>query len=457
MSKRSVFWIGGISALALMVGGAAMSAQRTAPVEFSPLATPQGITHQPLGLAAGYSLSKTAATKLPRDKIVYANAEGLTFYTYDKDLPGQSTCVDECAKTWIPAVAPAGAVGTVDWSVIKRSDGASQWAFKNKPVYTYVGDKDPGSVGGNSPARYGRGEGIGPRGRTSSSIPKDKPLPEGWHAVQMYPVEDVALPGGFEIREVEDAMAMVLVDESTGKSLYAFNGTPQQSMKACATDACRDAWKPLIAPRIAFTRGDFGVGTREDGVTQWTYKGRALFTYSGDLLFGDANGIGAHKMFEIAAHRRYYAPPEVTVQHTSKLGKVLATATGQTLYRRNSHIFQSGSGHSLRRGDPIRPAVGRDLGTNPRCTIDCEKWRPFLAPADAKPWGDWGVMTREDGSKQWTQRGYALWTYDGDKAPGDINGNDSYQYVMSHDANTVVDVGTPIDGPWALLWIAAAP
>lgn len=457
MRTHTRLWIGSLSIVAMMAAGAAMSAQRNVPAEFSPLAGPEGVTYQPLGLAAGYSLSKTAATKLPRDTIVFGNQDGLTLYTYDKDEPGKSVCVDECAKTWIPATPLAGAAPVVDWTVIKRADGSPQWAYKNKPVYTFVEDKDPGSVGGNSPARFGRGDGIGPRGRTSASIAKDKPLPEGWHELQMYPVRDVALPGGFQIREVEDAMAMVLVDENTGKSLYAFNGTPQQAMKACATDACRDAWKPLIAPRIAFANGDFGVGSREDGVTQWTYKGRALFTYAGDLLFGDANGIGVDKNFEIAAHRRYYVPPAIVAQHNPKLGKLLATSTGQTLYRRNSHIFQSGSGHSLRRGDPIRPAVGRDLGGNPRCNFECEKWRPLLAPANARAWGDWNVIVREDGSKQWTQRGYALWTYDGDKAPGDINGNDSYQYVMSHDDKTVIDIGTPIDGPWALLWIAAAP
>ena len=111
----------------------------------------------------------------------------------------------------------------------------------------------------------------------------------------------------------------------------------------------------------------------------------------------------------------------------------------------------------MRRGDTLRPAVGRDLGTNPRCLNECEKWKPYLAPADAQPSGDWTLYTREDGTKQWASRGHALWTYSGDLAPGDINGNDAYELKLANDAETVVDIGTPYDGSWALFWIAAYP
>src|SRR5687768_4275085 len=96
----------GVASIALLLAGTAISATKAVTEEFSPLATPEGITVQPLGLAQGYSLSKDTATKLPRDKIVYTNPDGLTLYTYEKDPAGQSTCVDECAQSWIPALAP---------------------------------------------------------------------------------------------------------------------------------------------------------------------------------------------------------------------------------------------------------------------------------------------------------------------------------------------------------------
>src|ERR1700679_3038694 len=129
---------------------------------------------------------------------------------------------------------------------------------------------------------------------------------------------------------------------------------------------------------------------------------------------------------------RYYMPPSVSIQKTPGQGNVLATARGMSLYRRDGYIYQSGGGHSLRRGQPPRPAVGRDIGTNARCNADCAKvWHPFTAPADAVARCYWNVAVRDDGSKQWTYQGYALWTYDGDKKPGDMNGHDSYEFAFS--------------------------
>ncbi|MHB1206768.1 MAG: COG4315 family predicted lipoprotein [Rhodospirillaceae bacterium] len=182
-----------------------------------------------------------------------------------------------------------------------------------------------------------------------------------------------------------------------------------------------------------------------------------MFTNANDLQFNDANGMGVDKRWQVAAYGRYYLPENVTIHKTHKLGNVLATADGRTLYRRNSYIYQSGGGHGMRRGDTVRPAVGRDLGINPRCTIECDKWKPYIAPKGAQPSGDFSLVSWPDGRQQWTSRGYALWTYDGDTKPGDINGNDAYELKQPADAETVLDIGTPYDGAWALFWIAAFP
>lgn len=446
------------AAIFAIAAGAAVAGSKGAPeTELAPLATPPGITQQPLGLAQGYSLSKPTATKLPRAQIVFATAEGMTLYTYDKDPLGKSTCLDACAQKWHPATAPKNAVVAAGWTTIPLADGSRQWALRGKPLYTFADDVDVGSVGGNSPKRFGRGPLIGLRGATSKSIPADKPLPEGWHAAMMYPVVGVDLPSGISIRDLEDAMALGLIDDRTEKTLYAFRGDARAAEKACDGVECRNQWVPLAAPRLALPKGDFAVAARDDGITQWTYRGHALFTYAGDLQFDDANGVGLDPRFELAAFARYYLPENMTIHVTHKLGKVLATPDGMTLYRRNSYIYQSGGGHGMRRGDTVRPAVGRDLNINAHCETDCDKWRPFLAPRNAVASGDFTLYDRPDGSKQWASRGYALWTYDGDKKPGDINGNDDYQLELPHNANTVLDIGTPYDGAWALFWIAAYP
>ena len=442
---------------ALAITNDATAAPRPKDAELTPLAMPEGITIQPLGIAQGYSLSKETATKLPREKIVYANAVGMTLYSSDNDVPGKSMCIDACAKNWLPALVPQGAKLAPNWTVLARADGTKQWAHNGKPLYTFVGDTDVGSVGGKSPARFGRGPLIGPRGTASKSIAKDKALPEGWHAEVMYPAAAVDLPPGVSVWEVEDAMAMVFVEDKSRRTLYTFDGDANKAEHACASNACRSTWTPFVAPRLASGKGDFTISTRDDGITQWQYKGHALFTHANDLQFDEANGINVDKRWQVATYGRYFLPSNVSVQDTPKLGKVLATTEGHTLYRRSSYIYQSGGGHGIRRGDTLRPAVGRDLNINPHCESDCDKWHPYLAPKGAIASGDWTLYDRPDGTQQWASRGYALWTYDGDKKPADLNGNDAYDIMFSHDPNQALDIGTPYDGAWALFWIAAYP
>lgn len=433
-----------------LISSAVLAASKAA--ADAPLSTPKGITLQPLGKTQGYGLDKTTAAVVPRDKLVFATDAGMTLYTSDADQPGKSVCVEACARTWIPAKVAAGAVPVEGWTVIARADGTRQWAYKDRPLYSFVEDADPGSIAGNSPKRFSRGEFAGSRGAVSSEVPKDKPLAQGWNVAYFVPMERRPMPAGFAIKEVEDALGMVLVD-TREHTLYTLEDSARA--KTCA-ESC--PWIPVPAPAIAEGIEDFKPVWRDDGVRQWTYKGKALYTFSGDLVAGDANGAGVDKAWKPAHFIKHFVPETVTLTDSEKLGKVFADKNGKTLYMRDAFIFQSGAGHSLRHGSPIRPAVGRDLATDPHCADDCLKsWHPFLAPKDAEANGNWGVYTRADGTKQWAYQGYALWTFDGDKRPGDINGNDDYQLFMSHDAKTRVDIGTPYDGPTALYWIAAHP
>ena len=423
----------------------------------APVITPPGVTAQPLGKGQGYDLGKTTASYEQRGQIAFADLRGLTLYTSSQDPVGKSACVDECAKTFVPFEAPRSAKPVADWSVIKRSDGSRQWAYKGKALYTYVKDVDPGSLGGDNPANYGglrrnrAGAWVG-GGQRGSLSRKGAPvtLPDGWNAALLFPVEELQAPPGIAVQEVAEAAAFTLVD-TRGHTLYA-----QAKNAKCANTDCA-AWEPLAAPTLAQPIGDFTIVEGADGTSQWAYKGRPLFTYSGDLAPTFANGDGIDPRFSVAAVKRYYMPDGVRLATTAGKGKVLATRDGRTLYRRDGYIFQSGGGHGLRRGQPPRPAVGRDIGTDPRCTDCLTKWRPYLAPADAQPQGFWDGAQREDGSKQWVYQGYALWTYDGDTKPGDINGHDTYDIILTDDPTKVVDIGTPMDGAASLLWAAAIP
>lgn len=443
-------------AAAAGVLAAASSSPRTVSLEeFAPLSTPKGITIQSTGKFAGYGMDQESAALAGRGPTVYADARGLTLYTYAKDPQGKSTCMDDCAKEWIPAPALANAQPVGPWTIVTRADGTKQWALRGKPLYTYVNDVDPGSVGGNSPKRFGRGAHIGERGARLAKIPDDVPLPEDWNAVAHYPAGLEGVPADFGVRDVQDAGGLALLNDRNW-TLYVFTGQPGEETAVCQAPC---PWRPMPAPQLAAAKGEFVPVDRADGVRQWTYKGLGLYTYAGDLAAGDANGRLAHPNWHVAFIARNFMPEGVTFTESHRRGRVLATANGQTLYRRDSYIFQSGSGHAQRRGVLIRAAVGRDLGTDPRCVKECQKWHPFLAPDDAVAQGDWSVYTRADGRKQWAYIGYALWTYDGDTKPGDVMAEDDWHNFISltERTDTVVDIGTQYNAVAALYWAAMPP
>ena len=80
---------------------------------------------------------------------VFATAQGMTLYTFTKDAASVSNCYDGCAASWPPFMAQANAETWGAFTVIKRDDGNYQWAYKNQPLYTWVGDRQQGDTNGH--------------------------------------------------------------------------------------------------------------------------------------------------------------------------------------------------------------------------------------------------------------------------------------------------------------------
>jgi predicted lipoprotein with Yx(FWY)xxD motif len=59
-------------------------------------------------------------------------------------------------------------------------------------------------------------------------------------------------------------------------------------------------------------------------------------------------------------------------------------------------------------------------GCNGQCATN---WPPLLASADAKSVGDYTVVARDDGAKQWAYRGKPLYYWKDDKKAGDTEGD----------------------------------
>ncbi len=445
----------GVAALALTAVGSPARAAGSNKIE-AVLATPPGITLQALAGGGGgrnEGLSEkdqkkkpvwlaesdvpffpAAQTRSGGRGTAYADAEGRTLYTYDKDTKvAESNCVDDCAKAWPPALVPAGVKPSGLWSAIKRPDGSKQWAYKDKPLYTYAKDKGVGTRAGDGAA-----------GGT-------------WHYAKFEPTAGIELPYGIALAESLTANGYVLADANR-MTIYAADASAVRGKPACALSSCYDRWSPVSAAQLANPIGDFTLISRDDGSKQWAYKGKALYTFSGDEIPGDSNGIGADKKYQIAMVVSYFIPREASMRDDIARGPLVATAEGMTLYRRDTSFHQS-NGHGLPKSTPGNQSVGRAMGTK-SCDATCLKtWHPFLASASAQPSGYWDIYVRPDGSRQWAYKGFALYSYAGDKRPGDKTGNDIYDVLVADSADHNVYEQGPVNNPTmaAMFWSYVEP
>lgn len=66
----------------------------------------------------------------------------------------------------------------------------------------------------------------------------------------------------------------------------------------------------------------------------------------------------------------------------------------------------------------------RDAGGKSMCNGPCAtNWPPLMAPAGASASGEWSVVTRDDGSRQWAYQGKPVYYWVKDTKPGDRSGD----------------------------------
>lgn len=77
--------------------------------------------------------------------------QGMTLYIYDKDTPGVSNCSGSCLAAWpvYTSGATAEKMLPTNISVITRSDGSKQFAWKGMPLYYYAQDTKVGDISGD--------------------------------------------------------------------------------------------------------------------------------------------------------------------------------------------------------------------------------------------------------------------------------------------------------------------
>ncbi|WP_149179674.1 SCO0930 family lipoprotein [Streptomyces sp. TRM49041] len=238
-----------------------------------------------------------------------------------------------------------------------------------------------------------------------------------------------------------------VLTDAEGRTLYRFDkDTPNPPKSACEGD-CAKTWPVVTAdgakPPAGVDATLLGVLTRPDGTKQLTVDGWPMYRYAKDAKAGDAKGQGVGgTWFASAPDGKKAAPGEsssagepagepagsqggdgsgdaaggqeqapadragLSVRKDPKLGEVVVDAKGMTVYR-----FTKDSAW------PMKTA----------CTGAClDKW-PIVAPVDKNDTE--GITTkgyvtfkRPDGKEQQTIDCWPLYTFAGDKKPGDTNG-----------------------------------
>ncbi|MFJ4621892.1 SCO0930 family lipoprotein [Streptomyces sp. NPDC088812] len=209
-------------------------------------------------------------------------------------------------------------------------------------------------------------------------------------------------------------LGKVLID-ADGITLYRFDADTAEPPKSNCDGDCATTWPPV--PADDATAGDgidkslLGEVTRSDGTKQLTVDGWPVYRYAKDTNAGDTNGQGVGgKWFALAPDGKKAKVsdlPGLSVREDPNLGEIVVDKNGMTVYR-----FVKDQAWP----EPVTECLGTCL----------EKW-PAVAPVatdDTEGVQKKGLMsfTRPDGIKQMTVNCSPIYTFSGDKAPGDING-----------------------------------
>jgi predicted lipoprotein with Yx(FWY)xxD motif len=114
-----------------------------------------------IGLLTVGALAASAAAATPRATVavrtsaygkVLVDGRGFVLYAFTRDSRrGRSTCSGACARAWPPyllrgAVHAGAGTKRASIATIGRADGSRQVTYGGRPLYYYVGDREPGQI-----------------------------------------------------------------------------------------------------------------------------------------------------------------------------------------------------------------------------------------------------------------------------------------------------------------------
>ena len=96
-----------------------------------------------------------------------------------------------------------------------------------------------------------------------------------------------------------------------------------------------------------------------------------------------------------------------------------AMATAQAPAKAKDGMLTNSAGMTLYTFDKDAAGSGKSV-CNGQCAVN---WPPLMAKESDKAVGDYSVVTRDDGGKQWAYKGKPLYLWIKDQKPGDKTGD----------------------------------
>lgn len=321
--------------------------------------------------------------------------DGFSLYTFDNDTDGVSNCAGACLVAWPPLLADENDKAEAPYSIIERGMGtnpvAKQWAYHGMPLYYYVGDTLAGQTSGKA-------------------IPKwhlARPLP--YTVKDDFTLSSILVASGLVKSAAPDSsVEKTSVVARNGFTLYIFDNDTSGVSNCSGT--CLTNWPALIAHEGAVAQAPYSLITRASGEKQWALNGMPLYFFVGDTVAGDTKGEGVGGKWLVAR-----GVPAAVSNHSTK-GKIFI-AHGNLI---NASGGSDAAHNNLTLYTFDKDTAGAGKSTcNGGCLVT---WPALYASADAKAFGDFSVIVRDSGEKQWAYDGKPLYFYVGDGATGDVNG-----------------------------------
>ena len=206
--------------------------------------------------------------------------------------------------------------------------------------------------------------------------------------------------------------------------------------------------------------GDFAPVQRADGVVQWAYASKPLYTFREDFAPGQVNGANQSEYWKVALLTLDYRPENVVVAEIAGQGHFLSTADGKPLYNRLPFRHRFGGRNSYEGFIHNEYEEGKQLGAG-GCDDECLKvWKPLMAPSGSEVAGYWEIFVRPDGSQQWAYQGYALYMNVQDNGAKNIASTKLYEPLIGSNARYDLAKGVAFNGPGkaaGLNWHLAKP